>query len=135
MGNESCSFHLTLTRTNTSEYLFREVSRHPQHGTHTHTHTHTPPLTHLGARARAHTHTHTPSNTPGHFLHPPAAFFLRLTFDSPPLKITCYSVPKYHPTQISPSHRIFPPLPFKCFFLGSILHQGQILFPPPVSNG
>ena len=89
--------------------------------------THTRAHTHM--HAHTHTHTHTSSNTPGHFLHPPAAFHLRLTFDSPLPKITCYSVPNYHPTQISPSHRVFPALPFKCFFLGSILHQGRFLFP------
>lgn len=50
-------------------------------------------------------------DTPGHFLHPPAVFHLRLPLDSPPLKIACNDLPRYHPPA-----EVFCPSPFKWFF-------------------
>lgn len=70
-------------------------------------------------------------DTPGHFLHPPAVFHLRLPLDSPPLKIACNDLPRYHPPA-----EVFRPSPFKWFFflLPSFI-KDRFYFLPPVCNG
>lgn len=83
----SCSLHPILTKRTHSSGSVQGSLQTSQNSC--------PPFTHLGR-----------------LLRPPAAFPLRLPLDFPPLKITCNSLPGYHPLA-----DVFPLPPLKWFLL------------------